>query len=523
MSLDFKKDIIRINEIIAEDYSETVFEGDIIVPDVKPDILRILQVDGKAIVNKKEIHQDKVIVSGVIKFDILYTPDSESLVKGITSSGTFTHIANMPGVKQEMFVNLECDVEHVEFRLLNGRKLNIKAVIGVGAKVSNVSSIEMVQDIEFDEPLEIRRKKINAFNIISQSENNFTVAEDLEIPSGKPSIVDILKVDYNLTGKDCKIVSNKVVIKGELNISTIFIGDTGDNEIQFMEHEIPFTEVLEIEGIRDTSLCQIDYLITDFKFETKEDSDGESRLLYIETGVLATLCAGEKIQVDIVTDTYGINSNISLQRKMFTLNTIADDIRTQTTIKEVISMPSTLPDIRQVYNIKTRPYISETRLEKNKIKIEGIINTDILYLSDSSENPINNFSKEVPFNYVIDSAYVSEDMDCEIDLSIDHINYNLNLGAEIEMRYIMSIEAKLYESSQSDLITSADIERYSIAQKDMPSLVIYFVQKNDSLWSIAKRYRTSMQDLLDANDMDESDSLSFGQQLIIPKKKNFKV
>jgi len=86
MSLELTRETVMINHVIGEDSAQTVIENDIIVPDVKPDISRILLLDGDAYVNSAEAAQDKIIVNGTIQYKILYVPDGESReVKGINT------------------------------------------------------------------------------------------------------------------------------------------------------------------------------------------------------------------------------------------------------------------------------------------------------------------------------------------------------------------------------------------------------------------------------------------------------
>ena len=51
--MELIKESIGINETVHKGSTQTMIEGDIIVPDTKPDILKVLQVDGIACITKK--------------------------------------------------------------------------------------------------------------------------------------------------------------------------------------------------------------------------------------------------------------------------------------------------------------------------------------------------------------------------------------------------------------------------------------------------------------------------------------
>lgn len=59
------------------------------------------------------------------------------------------------------------------------------------------------------------------------------------------------------------------------------------------------------------------------------------------------------------------------------------------------------------------------------------------------------------------------------------------------------------------------LEPEESAATQKPSLVIYFVQKNDTLWDIAKHYGVLQNKVMEANSLD-GDNLSGVKKLIIP-------
>ena len=52
----------------------------------------------------------------------------------------------------------------------------------------------------------------------------------------------------------------------------------------------------------------------------------------------------------------------------------------------------------------------------------------------------------------------------------------------------------------------------------MACAVIYMVQPGDTLWKIAKRYRTTVEDILAINEIENPDLIYPGQKLLIIKQ-----
>ena len=54
-------------------------------------------------------------------------------------------------------------------------------------------------------------------------------------------------------------------------------------------------------------------------------------------------------------------------------------------------------------------------------------------------------------------------------------------------------------------------------KEDLYSLVIYFVKKDDTLWKIAKKFRTSVDEIVNVNNIEDENYLEIGKKLYIPK------
>ena len=86
----------------------------------------------------------------------------------------------------------------------------------------------------------------------------------------------------------------------------------------------------------------------------------------------------------------------------------------------MIELPDNIPSISEIYNVMTNAVITKSELNKDKIICEGKIEAYILYLTDSGENPIYSFKKDIPFSYMIECNNDTSEMVCDIKADIKH-------------------------------------------------------------------------------------------------------
>ena len=90
-----------------------------------------------------------------------------------------------------------------------------------------------------------------------------------------------------------------------------------------------------------------------------------------------------------------------------------------------------------------------------------------------------------------------------MDANIDLI-FNIKISKNISISIIDNIE-----------ITENRID------KDY-SLIIYIVKPGDTLWNIAKNMRSTVDDIVRANNIENENLIKAGEKLYIPKNKNKK-
>lgn len=520
MSLELIKEAVRLNQPIGEDTIQTIVENDIIVPDVKPDITRILLLDGESWIDSAEAASDKVLISGTVRYKILYvSDDSEKPIKSINSATGFQYSMDIPDTRQGMQCSVKCDIEHMEYEVINSRKVNVKAIVSLAGKTTDQVERQITQDFDGLEGIQVLRNTICVNSYIGNSESSCAVGEILEIPTGKPAILEVLRSDARVAAKDFKVTEDKIVALGELYLSTLYIADNETRAIQFMEHQIPFTQAIELAGVDDSSYCDIDYNLGEVICEALEDSDGELRQLRCEAMLGLYAECFEKKEVELVEDAYSPYSRVDIEKEELKLQELVSENESQITVKEAIEIDENSPDISELFNVLGKLSISGGEITDDRITVEGVVVSNVLYLAANEEEPVLCASREIPFRHTLDVKGVKDGMGLDVEMDIEHCSYNIISNKQIEVRFIIGLKTRVGREITVPVVVKATEQPQDenrLAQQ--PSVTIYFTRQDDTLWKIAKKYCTTVDELIINNDLDDSGELKGGEQLIIPRK-----
>lgn len=520
MSLEIMREDIRVMGVIGEDSSQSVLENDIIVPDSKPDVSNLLLVDGDIFVDRSEVMQDKVLVYGTIRYKILYVPEEgRGDVGSITANVGFSHSLDIPDARPGMSAGTECEMLHMSADIVNGRKICVKSIIGISGKVIDVKTHQLAADIRGIDDIQLLKDKAVVECYIGEARGGGKISETLEVPTGKPAIREMLKVDAKIAGKDFRLSEGRILIKGNLNISTLYVGDDEERSIQFMEHEVPFSSNLDLDGVDEGSDCEIDCRLETIQLDPGEDSDGELRVMNLEATLDCTARAHDRKSVELLEDAYSPTVGLSLDKESVEVAEKVARSRGQVVLREKLPLEEG-PEISELYTIQSRPSLSGFTISDDRVVVEGTVSNDVLYLSNDSRQPVQCFKKEIPFKQSMDIKGIKDGMDCDVAVETDHCNYSMVSANEVEIRIVLAVTVKANKKIVIPVAgkiqeLAADERKYEAR----PGIIIYFTQPGDTLWKIAKKYRINMGDIGRVNELEGGEIIPTGRQIIIPRKR----
>ena len=117
-------------------------------------------------------------------------------------------------------------------------------------------------------------------------------------------------------------------------------------------------------------------------------------------------------------------------------------------------------------------------------------------------------------NISIDASGVNERMKALVKAAMENLDVSIEANTIAVRCTLVTIAKVLYEVEKNFVndIVVGDGEEV----KKKSSITIYVVGKGDTLWELAKRYRTTMDDIIRLNELEDPDYLVPGQKLLIP-------
>ena len=509
--MDFIRQSLNLSMPVSKGSVEFGVDGDIIVPDVLPDILKVIQVDGNAALSEKRVVDGKLIADGHLDLKILYIPDDDtSKIKSIITSFSFSHTLSAAVMEENTYADLSVDVSKVEFQLTNSRKLKVKSVISLMYNIFNCQALEIATDTEEDD-LRLKKNSASICSFVDFKDTQFLVRESLEIPAGQSSIKDILKIDASVYDTEVKIIAGRVIVKGICGVCVLY---TDSEEcIKYCDFEIPFTEIIELEDIQETHICDVEYSVREITYHTEADSDGDIRIVFTEIIIGAKINGFERTDVEYIEDCYCPGKSMKFSCETKKMEAVVCQNSANLTIREILESDKNSPSISGIYSLFAKPVVESVKCEKGRACVEGRVICYCLYVCEGGEMPVYSTRHELRFCENIDADGCDTESFCTVKADITHKNYAINSAGETEVKLSLSLDVMVLKSI--DMPVLSEFELCDVEETNKKGIVIYFAEDNDSLWGVAKKYTVSEEEIARLNNL-EDDKLCEGMKLLIP-------
>lgn len=517
--MELVKEMLHMIRVKSEAVSQVTFDEDYNVPDSKPDVGRMIQKKGEVQIEEVQVSEGRARIRGNLTFYLLYVADNPArAVFSLKGSLPIEENLNLEGLESGDKICLKWDIEDLSVHLINSRKLNIKAIVTFRAAVDETAEIALPVGIKETDKAAVKKKDVRVLELAMHKRDTMRVRKELQLPSNKPNIREILWQDVQVRGLEMRTEEGKVAARGELSVFVLYAGEEEeDHPLQWLEQSLPFTGEITCD-CNGEMIPNMEVTVLQTGMEVKPDSDGEERVLQIDAVLEADMQMYRETESEQLLDVYSPSREYQMTTVPQTLERLLVKNYSKCRVNDRVKTRAEQGKILQVCHSEGIVKVDEEKVVENGILVQGAVAVRILYIVGDDEMPFYAMETAVPFTQVVEAKGIDEDCRYYLQTDLEQLSTTMPDSNEIEIKAVLNLNVMVLKQESSRMIESIT-EREPDMEKlqNMPGIVCYLVQQGDTLWDIAKRFYTTTDEIRILNDM-KTDEVRPDQALMVVKK-----
>ena len=497
-------------------FDQFYLDEDYNVPEQKEDIGRIIQ--GKAELRTEDIRpvENYVKITGRVYFTILYmTSSGDPRPAVLEGKLPFEEMVYAESDGNESFYLRNVRTEFT-VSVVHSRKLSLRVMAEVEIGRERIRDEELTENVESDVPVCRKTRNMNLLRLAVSKKDTYRIKEEITLPGTKESIGQMLLTDISVRKLDIRMGQDEVLLRGEMLVFCMYL--SAEEKADWIEQTVPFEGRVLCDGVSENMYYHIQHTLEDTLSDIRMDEDGEMRVLGIEATLGLRMNIYEEEETEILCDMYSLEQKCVFDTRETVLEELLMQNQSKCKVTERLSLPELKEDVLQILHSQGSIQLESETHSPEGIRIEGILHLTFLYLRGDDTEPYGSWQGMVPFSWLIEYPDMPEQVSSSLAYHVEQLAVTLAGSEAVEVRAILSFDVFLRKLLPTETITDVRMEPLDIdALSEQPGIVGHIVQNGEDLWSLAKKYMTTIDGIKEINGLND-EKISQGDKLLIFKE-----
>lgn len=486
----------------------TVFQEETletIVPDACPDILRLVNTQGKVLMKGKTALDGRVTLTGTARLTVLYQPDGGTGPCGLEVGIPFSISVEEKSIHSGCIVVAVPRVVGADTRTMNPRKIMTRVEIAVHVKVFAASTAALCSGISaVDGTVEQLTQAHQLYCVSALQEKQVSFEDNLNIPTGRTAAEELLGSRVELICSDSKIIGNKLIFKGEAAVQLLYRSVGGGMDTA--DFSLPFSQITEVIGVGEDGVCDLEMCLLAADFTLGADG----RTISVALTILAQAVVHEVRSVVLLADAYSTCCKINAEQASFEYFVCQTEGIGRQMVREIIEAGIQIKSVIDSYcaigHMEQSRDADEIRLAAQAV-VTAVCETEDGVCCAVSRSFDVSCGVEIPEGCV-----------CRFVCRCENLIATPTADG-VEVRFVLDFPYSGLKRMSAPIVRDVSVpDATDEAQGCKPSIILRVLQDGEQLWNVAKRYGTTIADIVKANEL-ESERPDAGTLLLIPRKR----
>ena len=319
-------------------------------------------------------------------------------------------------------------------------------------------------------------------------------------------LAEILKADVTICNKDIKVSYNKILAKADAKIKLMYL--TEDNRVNTVEAKIPVVGFIDIPNVTEENICDVYY---DIKNIIIKPNSSEEHSIYVEIEIEVKAIVYETKQINLIQDLYSPCENLEFNKKRITTITNKQMNQEIKQIREKISLSAI--ESKNIIDVDVTPIVEKQENVNSKIIYTGDIEMKFILADSNLQFDIQKV--KLPLEYVVEGVENAENVNSRLDIEVANQDFIIQEGGMVTANIDLFMNHDSYRNTNMNIMN--EIQTNGEREEQDYSLILYIVKKGDTLWEIAKKYNSTVDDIRRTNGLEDENKIYPSQKLFIPR------
>lgn len=509
MELNVQKQAVTINEVVFDSFAEHPLEYDVLLPDYCPDIVKILRCEVTSKVNSTQVTGERLTVEAVAVAKVFYMAEGMT-VRCNEYKMPFTKTCDMKGQPQNPISSVTIQTNYVNCRAISQRRMEIRGAVTLRMKVISCAQEEMVADAQ-GMGIQLRKSAMEVRQITGKFEHAITLHEELEMEDNGVAIRNIIHYTSSVEVTDYKVITGKVITKGELHLHILYDGESETETVMELNRTVPVSQIVDCESVDEDDECFVTYEMATCDLQPNIDLDGETNALTLDALIHAQVTVHRRTDLTIVSDSYCTKYESVCQQKTVPVMDLQQIVNDTHEMKQTVELPE---NTQQVLDLWCQVEDIQSHVEENELCLNGKVTFCVL--TKDMEGTIQCFDRSENFEHKIQLTGNCSSVMFDPVVHVMSLSHSMTGTDQMEICCMLHIGGCIYCVSRCSLLSAIEIheDKVKTAVSDC-AVMLYYADEGESVWEIAKGYNTDVDRIMEENGL-ENDQLHKRSMLLIP-------